>query len=192
MADDPVSSLTPGTCLKFSKTGELMPSAQECIAHATAVQKVQLPHERYAGYVQLVAAMTLHGYRRRTIAAALGVSVAGIEWCQREARRRGELKHGLEHALQQIDEEAVPLAVESLLHHLRNRDKDVTMKVLSGKGMFPHLTKGKEAPPSTAPPMAFQFNFTMPDGAPIESDRPPAIKTSSLPGEIVGEARVDE
>lgn len=185
MADSPDHSLVPGKGVRFSATGELQPTTQECLDAAAKLRLEQLPHERYAGYVPIVGALTVHGYRQRTIAAALKLSVNAVEWCQREARRRGDLKQTLEDALLRIDNEAVPLAIESLLGHLRRKDKELTWKVLAGRGMFPHLTKAKADGPAQHAPMAFQFNFVMPDGAAGQAPADDAV----LPGQIVGEER---
>jgi hypothetical protein len=187
VADLPDTPLVPGTTLRFSGDGAREPAPEDCLAHARAVQIAKLPHERYGGSVGLVSALHLQGYRIRTIQAALKMSRIGVEWCLREARRRGELTQTLEHALQTIDTEAVPLAVESLLSHLRRQDKELTWKVLAGRGMFPHLTKAKTDGPSATQPMAFQFNFVMPDGSAAQDVE--AAAQPVLPGQIVGTER---
>lgn len=146
-----------------------------------------LPHELYEARVSIVAALRQHGYSRSRIAHALKMGLAGVDWCIRQARVRGELQKGMIEAAITLEEEAVPLAVEGVLAALKKRNPEVAMKVLEGKGLLQHYSANKEGGGNPAAPMAFQFNFITKDGTPLPEQ--PALP--ALPGDVVGTARVE-
>ncbi len=144
-----------------------------------------LPHELYEARVSVIAALKAQGYTRRQIGKAMGMTASGVNWCIRKARELGHLKSGLEDALNELDNEAIPLAVEAFLHHLRAKDKDIAIATLEGRGLLPHRTKAKNEAGPGGVNMAFQFNFVTPDGQTVQAD----VKT--LPGQVLGRERTE-
>lgn len=137
----------------------------------------ELPHVLYEARVAIVAALKQEGYSRNEIADALNMTPAGVDWSMRKARERGLIAKGLAAAVEELDNEALPLAVESLIHHLREKNPDVTLKTLQGRGAF--LTKGSGVSGNGGGNVNFQLNFVLPEGMQAQA-------TTELSGKILG------
>jgi hypothetical protein len=87
----------------------------ETIKKATeaSLKVTTLPHIIHKERVAVIAALKAQGYMRKDIAAVMGMTPRGIDWCLREARKRGILTAGMVEAAREIDEEAIPRAVET-------------------------------------------------------------------------------
>lgn len=137
----------------------------------------ELPHVLYEARVAIVAALKTEGYNREEIADALQMTARGVDWCLKKARDQGKIATGLAAAVAELDNEALPLAVESLLHHLREKNPDITLKTLQGRGAF--VTKGSGAAGNGGGNVNFQVNFVLPEGM-------TAPATTELTGKILG------
>ena len=169
--------------VRFSADGETLPPyVPPPEVSAAGGKGRELPHEVYAARTTIVAALKREGYSRAKIARALGMSVSGVAWCIRRARETGALRRGLEEALSEIDEEAVPLAVEGLLHHLRKHDKDAVFATLQGKGLLRSFSQVKNEGGGGQANMAFQFNFVMPEGGAAAPTIAPVPAALSIDG----------
>lgn len=147
----------------------------------------RLPHDLHAARVPIVAALRQHGYSRSRIASNLKMGLHAVDWCIREARRRGELQKGMIEAAIMLEEEAVPRAVEAVIAAVRRGDEQTAIRILEGKGLLVNYAAKGDGAGASRPPMAFQFNFVMPNGA-IASDRP---ALPDLPGNVVGVERTE-
>lgn len=143
-----------------------------------------LPHELYEARVEIVAAMMQQGYTRARVAHALHMSLPAVAWCITQARKRELLQSGVIEAIGRLNDEAVPLAVEGLLHHLGKKDKEAVFKTLEGRGLLVHHASNKNESTGPAAPLAFQFNFVTKDG-----EIAPAPELPALPGQVIGIAR---
>jgi predicted transcriptional regulator len=155
--------------------------------HLVTRDRDPLPHEVYEARVPIVAALRMQGYTRDRIAHTMKLTRAAVDWCIREGRKRGELLRGMVEAHTAIEEEAVPLATEGLIHHLRKHDKDLIVKTLEGKGLLVRHTANDGGGGAPAAGMAFQFNFITKDGAAL-----PAVPAlPDLTGDVIGTARTE-
>jgi predicted transcriptional regulator len=186
-------ALKPGQSVRFvfpvdpEDEPEFRPSALALPDNPSSQRNgaITLPHEIHQARVSIVAGFVLQGYTRNRIAAALGITRNAVDWCIRTARNRGELAKGILDAAKTIDEEAVPLAVEGLLGHLRKGDKDMITKTLEGRGLLKHHTSKEDTTRAASAPMAFQFNFVTKDG--VALPQKPEIPT--LDGAVIGVER---
>lgn len=142
-------------------------------------QEIVLPHLIYQARVSVIAALRAEGYNRKEIAAALGMTEQGVGWCLRKARERGLVQKGMIEAIQEMDEEAIPLALENIITSLREGNVDVSMRVAAGRGLLRNYSNNKNDGSPVSGSMAFQFNFVLPDGT-------PAPDQASLTGKIFG------
>lgn len=188
MPDTPPDLPRRGTA-RFSADGEYQPpyepklspaSHQKGVEAAMAVN--ELPHIVHAARVKVISALKSEGYSRDEIASALGMKPSGVAWALRKARKLGILQNGLAEAIESLDQEAVPLAVEAMLHHLREKNPDVAGKILEGRGLLRHYSNQKSENTGAPMNMGFQFNFVLPDGS-------PAPQQAELTGKIVGTAK---
>jgi predicted transcriptional regulator len=93
------------------------------------------------------------GYSGRQIAQMLGTSHSAVRMAMVRARREGRLKE-LQGVL---ESDSAALAVESLNHHLKKKDKEATFETLRGLGHFrtysnidnKHAAGGGVMPPLT-------------------------------------------
>lgn len=188
MPDTP-SQNVPRPAARFSKDGEFQPPYEPKLspaAHAKGVEAAmavnELPHIVHAARVSVIAALKSEGYSRDEIASALGMKPSGVAWALRTARKKGILQNGLAEAVESLDQEAVPLAVEAMLHHLREKNPEVAAKILEGRGLLRHYSNQKSESTGAPMNMGFQFNFVLPDGS-------PAPQNAELTGKIVGTAK---
>lgn len=149
-----------------------------------------LPHELYEARIPIVAALKTEGYSSRRIAKILKMRTEGVAWCVRKARERDLLKKGLEEAIQKLDDEGVPLAVEGLLRKLQRGEEASIFKILEGRGVFRNFSQVKSEGDGSRSNMAFQFVFT--GGPPARDGAIPvdAVPTG-LPGQVFGVERTD-
>lgn len=175
---------------RFSLTGEDVPryipdpsKESSDKAREASMKITTLPHAIYAERVKIIAVLKAEGYNRDEIAEAMGMKRSGVDWCLREARKRGDLTQGMIEAAREIDEEAIPLAVENIVKALKDGNVDIAMELAKGRGLLRTYTSTKsEGAPGGAAGMAFQFNFVLQDGR-------PAPESAELAGKILGTGR---
>jgi predicted transcriptional regulator len=148
------------------KDGDPLPLPEALPPHGL----MGLTPEALKARVHIIAALKHAGYSRPQIAKALGLSVNAVHYSLRVARQRKLLESGMVEALREIDEEAVPLAVEGLMKWLRKGDKDMIQATLEGRGLFrQHQVKDTEDPGAALPQL--QINIL---NAPSLAGPPPA------------------
>lgn len=180
----------PQETARFSLDGENLeryipdpPAELADKARAASMKVTELPHVIHKARVTVIAALKAEGYSRDEIAGAMGMTIAGVHWCLRQARKKGILQKGMEEAIREMDEEAVPLAIEAIVGALRDKNIDVAMKIAAGRGLLRTYSNNKnEGPAGVAPAMGFQFNFVLPDGS-------PAPEAAALAGKIMGTSK---
>jgi hypothetical protein len=166
------SNAPPSKAPRFARDGELLDPPVPEVTSATldAINPDRtdtLPHELQAAKVPIVAALHLHGYSRTRIARALKCTVASVSWCLRAARDRQLLQGGMIEAVKELDDEAVPLAVEAVLRSLKKGEASTAMKVLEGRGLLRNFSQVNQEGPRADTKLAFQFNFQLPNGGTI-------------------------
>ncbi|MET0742940.1 MAG: hypothetical protein ABWY78_06175 [Microvirga sp.] len=149
----------------------------------------EMPPELYQARVTVVAALRTEGYTFRQIAKALGMKQASVEWCARRARERDQLRAGVAEAIEMLDNEAVPLAVDAMLRKLKKGEDKAVFGVLEGRGLLKSFSQVKNEGDGTRNNMAFQFVFA---GAPEPGKGGDLTLPKGLPGQVVGTQRVDE
>lgn len=132
--------------------------------------------------LSLIIALALQGLTQQEIADELS-SVEGAPVTKNavartlyNARQLGKLKDTevkLRHLI-------VPLAADTLVHHLRKDDKEVALEVFKGVGLFRHYVAQKGAP-EVRTAVGLKVTFTLPEGV----SQPPA-----LTGVVVGAPKV--
>lgn len=187
-ANGPVSAAdTPRFALDGDEPAAYVPSDPAPLIAAAKEAKekpkeIVLPHLVYQARVAVIAALRAENYSRKEIAAALGMTEQGVGWCLRRARERGLVQKGMIEAIQEMDEEAIPLALENIVSALREGNVDVAMRVAAGRGLLRSYSNNKNDGSPVSGAMAFQFNFVLPDGT-------PAPDQAALTGKIFGTSK---
>lgn len=107
----------------------------------------------------LVGGLHVMGYARAEIAAILDVHINTVDRVLAKLRKDRQLKEGFQETLERIENEALPLAMDSLLEHLKKHDKDITIEVLKGRGVFRNFSSNKNEGPSAVPQRSFVVNI---------------------------------
>jgi len=129
---------------------------------------------RYA----VVAGLLNAGWGRSRIAKRFGVSAERVSNWIRIAKKRGLKIEAAQAALERLDSEALPEAVDGLMHLLKRRVPDAIFKTIDGRGGFPaaHRADGVGVAVGAAASVNFTLNIV-----------PPAQpRDTALDGEIVG------
>lgn len=144
--------------------------------------------------VSIVAALRLENFTQRQIASALKMSLTAVQWCIREARKRELLRNGLTEAIELLDNEAVPLAVDAALRKLRKGDSEAVWKVLEGRGLLRNFTQVKSEGEAPRTNMAFQFVFEGGPAGPAAAGDLRVVQTlpAGATGQVMGTPRADE
>jgi hypothetical protein len=149
VVDEPVEATDP---LAEAEMAARLPSTRKKLKQALD-PRVLTPAQRRIKQTQVALALYTEGASINEIAADLGVSSATIRgWFA--THRRKVTSDEIDMDLDQI---AVPLAKENLIHGLLAGDKDYTRDVLKGRG---HLrTKEAPPPPGEIPVLRVEFAF---------------------------------
>lgn len=164
-ARKPVSQVIDPETVAAAETQIAAPSAEVIVAGGADPVTDRTPYallpptglaglsdDKLATRITIVAALKAQGYSRAQIAKATGLSLSAVAWTLRRARERKLLADGMVEAVQELDQEAVPLAVEGLLRLLRKADKDAVFKTLDGRGLFKtHAAKDDGGGPAALP-----------------------------------------
>jgi hypothetical protein len=152
---------------------QVVPEAREEVAEA-----VRLKHDER---VAVAAALRAAGMKVAQIARALGVRDETVRRYLEAAREWGALRD----VLRDIDCRLLPAAVENLEHFLREKDKQVTLELLKGRGV---LTR-PGAREGTSGPTTFALQVNVVQAPPPEQQVQHALDRAALPeesGELVG------
>lgn len=125
-----------------------------------------------------VYALLFQGYRVSEIAKALKISRQTVWRAMNEGKKLGIAKQEtVADIIQRIDDEALPMAVEGLKHHLAKRDKDAIFKTLEGRGALVSHQSVKTT--GGGPPAAFKIE--------IQGD----VERIGVMGQMVGVPRTE-
>jgi hypothetical protein len=112
----------------------------------------------------LVGGLIAMGYTTKEISDITSLSVRQVEITRRQLRDRKAIAAGIEEAIERIDGEAIPLAVDSLISHLRKEDKEMTIEALKGRGLFKTHVNQKNTGDPVGGNRAFNINIMMAPG----------------------------
>lgn len=133
---------------------------------------------------KLLFSLRAQQYSYGEIAQITGLSVNAVKKALKRARAAGV---GGESIQKMLAQESTELAVESLNHHLRNRDKSMTIAHLKGMGHYRNYSHNKsEGMPGFTMP-ALQVNVTVQNGEAL----PPGAAIDVSDGAI-GVPRTDD
>lgn len=123
------------------------------------------------------------GYSYGQIAEMVGLSVNAVKLACKRARARGKLND----LRATLENESMALAVDSLNHHLRAKDKQMTIEHLKGMGQYRHYNNNHNdgVPGFTMP--ALQVNVVVQAGMPA-----PTPETFDVSDGEIGVPRVDD
>lgn len=120
---------------------------------AAGVVKRSKGAQRRIRLTQRALALRAEGLSVNAIAQALGVASATVTgWFTRH--KRDVEAQAIDDLLDQV---AVPLAAENLVHGLLAGDKDYTLETLKGRGRFRRHTEGEGKPNSVLPELRIVF-----------------------------------
>jgi predicted DNA-binding protein (UPF0251 family) len=125
---------------------------------------------------QEALALRASGWSVNDIAARLGVSNTTVTHWFTTHRRKVDAAR----ITQKLDQVAVPLAVENLIHGLLAGDKDYTVKTLEGRGQFRRHVQEQGTVTHDLPPLKIEFV-----GGPAAL-QDPADSAKSVSGMVVG------
>ena len=164
----------------------------------TAIERpLSKPSKRRIALTQQALALLACGESITDTAYALGIAPTTLTGYL--ARHRRDVKVADLEA--QLDQTALPLATENLIHGLLAGDKDYTLETLKGRGAFKRHGESKETGAGVLP--ALRIEVTMPEGATAISvaagltghvNGTPRLPPKRVAGTIVSEGapRVDE
>lgn len=116
---------------------------------------------RAAKLTQVALALRVEGWSIADIADRLAVSAATVTgWFSTHRRHVAA-----DHLDALLDEIAVPLATENLIHGLIAGDKDYTLETLKGRGQLKRHTEGDGKPQTTLPALSIVFEAREPSAA---------------------------
>lgn len=107
----------------------------------------------------IVGGLYVMRYTRDEISRILDVSISTVDRVLGQLRKDKKLRDGFEDTLERVNNEALPLAMESLLAHLAKHDKEMTIEVLKGRGIFRNYNNTKTEGGSATPTRAFTVNI---------------------------------
>jgi hypothetical protein len=139
----------------------------------------RLSPEAYDARRAIVLVLHQQGYNGVEIGRMVGLCARSVRYVLRAARDQGTLRSGLEEVLRDVDNEALPLALEGLMRHLRAGHWDAIERTLAGRGVFVHHQQVKGAQDSG--PRTLTINVL----------NAPAAPPMTLTGKVVGNPRQD-
>jgi hypothetical protein len=107
----------------------------------------------------LIGGLYVMRYTRDEISRVLDVSVGTVDRVLAKLRSDKKLREGFEDTLERVNNEALPLAMESLLDHLGKHDKEMTIETLKGRGVFRNYNNTKTEGGSAQPTRTFTVNI---------------------------------
>lgn len=131
--------------------------------------------------VAMAAALRAAGAKVAAIADLLGVKPDTVREYLANAREWG----GLDDVLRDIEARAIPAAVENLLQGLEDGDKEYTLEVLKGRGIFRTFGNTKTEGSAAGTNMTVNVQFVQ---APAVVETNPLAPVVGSTGEIVGQA----
>jgi hypothetical protein len=147
---------------------------------STATKKLTKAQLRSRKLTQQALARFTEGFSIHAIAEDMGVAPSTVTgWLTRH--RRDVAEGSIDEQLDQI---AVPLAVENLTHGLLAGDKDYTLKTLEGRGVFKrHSDKGDLPPDLELPALIIRIEGATPSHVSLAAEPGAALVPG---GHIVG------
>lgn len=144
------------------------------------------PIERDKRYA-LVGGLMALGYTTKEIAEITKLSVRQVEITRKMLRQNKAIVAGMEEALERIDNEAIPLAVDSMIAHLRREDKEMTIEALKGRGLFKTHVNQKNTGDPVGGNRSFNINIVVAPG-----QAPPQVSGGDIVSLGVGAPRTDD
>lgn len=151
--------------------------------------KAEAARKMTAGRIQkqrlrakLLFALRAQNYSHGQIAELTGLSVNAVKKALRRARDAGIF----ESATRILQTESTELAIESLNHHLRRHDKEMTKAHLKGMGFYKNYSNQKNETPAGFQMPPFQVNITFEGGA------RPAPEAIDVSDGAIGVPRTDD
>lgn len=130
-ADAPPAAATLETATRESKKQSLDATLKEVATAQTAIYRKDGRIKR-AKFHAAVLALRWEGFSPKETAELLGVSASSVD----KALLRMRKAASMDSQMDRIDQIIVPLAVDNLARGVMDGDKQMTLKVLEGRGAF--------------------------------------------------------
>lgn len=131
---------------------------------------------------QRALALRVAGWEIRDIAHHFGVTPTTITGWFTSHRRHVQI----EDVNAQLDQIAVPLATENLIHGLLAGDKDYTLETLKGRGQLRRHGETDAKPPTHLPELVIRFEAAGHESVPTDLVGGKVLGTASVPKTIDG------
>lgn len=132
-----------------------------------------------------VLAMSVQGMGEKAIAESLGITRSQVRIARRALQARRLLDDSLKTAVERLQNEGVPLAVDNVIDKLESGDMKTTERVLDTFGIGPSKGAGVTGDAPVVPKIpALTLNFNLPAGVTVD-------QANTLPssGKVVGRGK---